>query len=182
MHFVSSSCLINFLFVFLPLYLHFLFLGILMKVSIHFFRHYKLEKFRIRATLKMLVRDHSFMTLAKNIKKFELPSPHLQPSSFGLTQKGKCTIITGLTFIKKLTLLWEFFLILGIFFVTKTTLKFFSSCFPIWQGLTRNGTLFFCAILKTNLNNFGNKQLGLYFLKKLKQLWGYLRWRLKRFY
>ena len=130
----------------------------------------------------MVVRDHSFMTLAKNIKKFELPSPHLQPSDFRLTQKSKWTIITGLTPIKKLTLLGEFFLILGFFFVTKTTLKFFSSCFPIWQRFTRNGTLFFCAILKTNLNNFENKQLGLYFLKKLKQFWGYLRWRLKRFY
>ena len=83
---------------------------------------------------------------------------------------------------KKTDITWRVFPYSWIFFVTKTTLKFFSSCFPIWQGFTRNGTLFFCAILKTNLNNFENKQLGLYFLKNLKQFWGYLRWRLKRFY
>ena len=60
------------------------------------------------------------------------------------------------------------------FFVTKAALKFFSSCFPIWQGLTRNGTLLFCAILKSNLSNFENKQLALYLLKNLKQFWGLL--------
>ena len=127
MHFVSFTYLINFFFVLLPLYLSFLFLGLL----IHFFRHCKLEKFKIRAILKMIVRDHSFMILAKNIKKLELPSPYPEPSNFGLSQKSTCTIIMGLTFIKKLTLLWEFFLILGFFFVTKTTLKFFLLVFYI---------------------------------------------------
>ena len=74
MHFVSFTYLINFFFVLLPLYLSFLFLGLL----IHFFRHCKLEKFKIRAILKMIVRDHSFMILAKNLAKSWNSLPHIQ--------------------------------------------------------------------------------------------------------
>ena len=131
MHFVSSSYLINFFFVFLPLYLHFLFLGILMKASIHFFRHYKLEKFKIRATLKMVVRDHSFMTLAKKNQKVWTPFPTSTTIQFWFDSKKQVHNNYGSHVYKKTDVTLKVFPYSWIFFVTKATLKFFSSCFPI---------------------------------------------------
>ena len=137
-----------------------------MKVFIHFFRHSKLEKVKIRTNPKLIVKDHSFMTLTKNIKKFELPSPHPQPR-FWFDSKKHVHNNYGSHVYNKTDVTLRVFLYIWNFFCHQNYFKVFSSCCSrsIWQVLTPHGTLFFCAISKTNLYNFQNKQLGLFFLK-----------------